>query len=861
VTPFEERCKSFEQLLHHLRDPLLLATRSGRIVASNVAGAEALGTSVAALDGASLADFSPDPRRLDALLADAPVDQAPAAFPLRARDGRRFFCDVSVLDPEILLLRLSGGPESEPRVRVFYETLSRLQGITAGVSDEQTLEEVTRTLLANGMAYLGGTTGGLFLVDESGVNLELKGQVGYRQQYADRFRLVPLAAVRPLTDAFNRGAAVFIETAEDLAMLYPEFAREYPEVAHRAIACAPLRLDGRPMGAIAMGFPMPWTFRDEDRIFLHALSLRCAQVLERLSGFEPTSRKLTERSASQLARLHAFTGALAQALTLAQVVEAVVDMGMVATSARAGGLWMLSDDGQSVSLVRNVGSIGPTAEKYSDIPLDRPTRMPILDAIRSGNPVWIESCQQMEERYPTVFRSFPRGAESSLACLPLFAQGRCIGGLVFAYDGVRRFLEDERALLQVLSWHSAQAIERSRLYAAEKKAREAAEAIALDNERLYRDAREAHQRKDEFLAMLGHELRNPLAPIVTALELMDLQASNAFARERTTIARQVRHVIRLVDDLLDVSRITSGKIQLSKERVEVAEVIAEAVEMASPLLEERFQNLTLSAPATGLPVMADRGRLAQAIANLLTNAAKYTEPGGKIEVTAEAEDSQVLVRVRDSGIGIAPETLPSIFDLFVQEKGSLDRAQGGLGIGLTVVRSLMHLHDGSVEAKSAGLGQGSEFVVRLPLAPDQASEPVRHASPQAKPGHGVRRRVLIVDDNLEAAGMLATLLEAHGHDTSVAGDGPSALAIAPAFKPEVALLDIGLPVMDGYELARRLRGMDGFAATRLVAITGYGQASDRRSSSEAGFDEHLVKPVNVDALIKILSRAGEQPSH
>ena len=184
---------------------------------------------------------------------------------------------------------------------------------------------------------------------------------------------------------------------------------------------------------------------------------------------------------------------------------------------------MLSDDGQTVSLVRNVGTTGPTAEKYSNVPLDLPARMPILDAIRSGTPVWIESCRQMEERYPVAFRAFSRDVEASLACLPLFAQGRCIGGLVFNYEGIRRFLEDERAFLQVLSWHSAQAIERSRLYAAEKRARAAAEAIAVDNARLYRDAREADQRKDEFLAMLGHELRNPLAPILTALELMDLQ--------------------------------------------------------------------------------------------------------------------------------------------------------------------------------------------------------------------------------------------------------------------------------------------------------------------------------------------------
>jgi CheY-like chemotaxis protein len=286
-------------------------------------------------------------------------------------------------------------------------------------------------------------------------------------------------------------------------------------------------------------------------------------------------------------------------------------------------------------------------------------------------------------------------------------------------------------------------------------------------------------------------------------------------------------------------------------------VIAEAVAMASPLLEQRFQHLTISATATGLPVMADRERLAQAIGNLLTNAAKYTEPRGEIDVTAEALGADVLVRVRDSGIGIAPEMLPNIFDLFVQEKGSLDRAQGGLGIGLTVVRSLVHLHDGSVEARSAGLGHGSEFVVRLPLGPDRAPMPAPSALPEVNPEPVSRRRVLIVDDNLEAAEMLATLLEAHGHDTSVAGDGPSALAIAPVFKPEVALLDIGLPVMDGYELARRLRSIAGFASTRLVAITGYGQATDRRSSREAGFDEHLVKPVNVDRLIKILSRAGE----
>jgi signal transduction histidine kinase/CheY-like chemotaxis protein len=732
-------------------------------------------------------------------------------------------------------------PDSEARVRVFYETLSRLQGITAGASDDRPLEEVVRTLLAQGMASLGATSGGVFLVDESGANLELKGAVGYQEKYLDLYRLIPLDRAMPLTDAFNKRTPLFLGGADDLVNFYPEFASMHAEIAQRALACVPIEHEGRPLGAVAMGFPLPWTFNHEDRILLQALALRCAQVLEgnRLSGAERTARRLAERSSSQLARLHGFTGALAQAITLAQVVETVVDVGIAATSARSGELWILSDDGATVSRVRSAGTSGHAADENADVPVESPVEEPILDAIRTGVPVWIESSRQMEERYPAGLHGFSGVGEASLAGLPLFAQGRCIGGLLFNYEGVHRFLEDERAFLQVLSWHAAQAIERSRLYAAERKAREAAEAN--------------QHRKDEFLAMLGHELRNPLAPILTAIELMNLRGGNAFAEERTIICRQVQHVVRLVDDLLDVSRITNGKIQLQKERIEVAEVIVEAVEMASPLLEERFQNLTLSAPARGVPVIADRGRLAQAIANLLTNAAKYTEPRGRISLSAAVEGAEVLVRVRDSGIGIAPDILPNIFDLFVQGKSALDRAQGGLGIGLTVVRSLVHLHGGTVLAHSAGLGHGSEFVIRLPLGPDQDPEPRSGAASPAKPEQ-VPRRVLIVDDNVEAARMLATLLEALGHSTSVVGDGPSALAGAAAFRPEVALLDIGLPVMDGYELARRLRRMDGFVATRLVAITGYGQPSDRRKSREAGFDDHLVKPVNVDTLIGILSR-------
>jgi signal transduction histidine kinase/ActR/RegA family two-component response regulator len=385
--------------------------------------------------------------------------------------------------------------------------------------------------------------------------------------------------------------------------------------------------------------------------------------------------------------------------------------------------------------------------------------------------------------------------------------------------------------------------------------------ISIDNARLYRQAQQAVRLKDEFLAMLGHELRNPLAPILTALEVMNLRGGEAFTNERMIIARQVQHMVRLVDDLLDVSRVTRGKVQLKKQSVEMSQVITKALEMASPLLEERLQKLALAIPSQGLPVIADAERLSQAIANLLTNAAKYTEPWGKISITAAAEGRDVVIRVNDTGIGIAPDVLPHVFDLFVQAPASLDRAQGGLGIGLTVVRSIVELHGGTVSAKSPGLGKGSEFAVRLPLAPEPTTSlpgpsepPLTAVSPSAR-----RSRVLVVDDNLDAAEMLSLALEMLGCETHLASDGPSALATAFATRPELALVDLGLPVMDGYELARRLRHSEATRGIRLVAITGYGQASDRAQSLKAGFDEHFVKPVALDLIREILERLEVHP--
>jgi signal transduction histidine kinase len=373
-------------------------------------------------------------------------------------------------------------------------------------------------------------------------------------------------------------------------------------------------------------------------------------------------------------------------------------------------------------------------------------------------------------------------------------------------------------------------------------------------DQLRRAAEGANRAKDEFLAMLGHELRNPLSPILTALQLMRLRGNDASERERTVIERQVNHLTRLVDDLLDVSRIARGKVELKEEVIEMAGIVTKAIEMASPLLEQRTHTLKVEVPRRGLAVKGDETRLAQVASNLLTNAAKYTAPGGTITVRANEERGDVVLRVRDTGMGIAPDVLPRIFDLFVQETQAIDRAQGGLGLGLTIVRNLVERHRGTVSAHSDGPGRGSEFVVRLPkatatIAGEAAPAAVAGPSAESAPG-GIR--ILVVDDNEDGAEMLARALENKGYQTRVAHDAPSALRLAGRFSPHVAFIDIGLPVMDGYELAERLRQVPGLEGLRLVALTGYGQESDRVKSRAAGFDHHLVKPVDfaaVEALV------------
>ena len=362
----------------------------------------------------------------------------------------------------------------------------------------------------------------------------------------------------------------------------------------------------------------------------------------------------------------------------------------------------------------------------------------------------------------------------------------------------------------------------------------------------------ASQNMNEFIAMLAHELRNPLAPIRTAVKVMANPAADARAREqmRETIDRQSANLTRIVDDLVDISRITRGVIDLERAPADLCAIVRHAIETTAPAVQARRHSISVAAPPMPVTVLVDRHRMNQVLTNLINNAARYTPEGGRIELTVEAREGSAWVRIQDNGNGIEPEMQERIFDMFVQGRSPLERVSGGLGVGLALARRLVELHGGTLTVKSEGKGQGSEFAVRLDL-PTEVPVVASEGRADARPA--VARRILVVDDNVDAARTLEALLKSLGHEVLVAHDGALAVEAATAFRPEVALLDIGMPGMSGYELARRLRGLWPGETLRIVAITGWGQEMDRQRSQEAGFDLHLVKPVELRDLESALA--------
>lgn len=388
--------------------------------------------------------------------------------------------------------------------------------------------------------------------------------------------------------------------------------------------------------------------------------------------------------------------------------------------------------------------------------------------------------------------------------------------------------------------------------------RDATEQGRIDREASRRAAElvDAGRRKDEFLAILAHELRNPLAPILNAMRIIGLRGGNdpAQAPIRAMVERQVRHMTRLIDDLLDMSRVARGTIVLRREPTPLADALDRAVEATRHLFEGRGQKLEVDQPDRPLVLDADPTRLDQILSNLLANAAKYTDPGGRVRLSAALDDGQAVIRVTDNGVGIAPDFLPRVFELFAQADPSLDRSRGGLGIGLTLVRDLVDLHGGAIAAASEGVGRGSEFTVRLPTVAEAEAPPPEGSPVELGPAPAARPlRVLVVDDNVEAAESLAAILGLWGHRADVAHDGASALDLASQRRPEVILLDISLPDTDGYQVARRFRADPRLAEAQILAMTGFAGADDRRRSEVEGLDGHLVKPVDLDHLERLLA--------
>jgi PAS domain S-box-containing protein len=492
-------------------------------------------------------------------------------------------------------------------------------------------------------------------------------------------------------------------------------------------------------------------------------------------------------------------------------------------------------------------------------------------AVAHADPAKVELARELQRRYPPdpaarvgVWNVLRTGRSELIAEIPDSLLVQAAGGEerlrvlrelgLKSYMGVPLTVRGQTmGVLTFIAAESGRRYDAADLRLAEDLGHRAA--MAIENARLYSELKETDRRKDEFLAMLAHELRNPLAPIRNALHVMQMPGADAEAvgRAREMTERQVKQMVRLVDDLLDVSRIMRGKIELRKEPVELAAVIATAVETAQPMIDAQGQELIVSVPAEPIRLEADPARLTQVVGNLLHNAAKFSERSGRIWLTAERQGGEAVVRVRDEGAGIRPELLPHVFDLFVQEERSLERSRGGLGIGLTVVRKLVALHGGTIAAHSEGPGKGSEFVVRMPLLADSGGQPADElVHPSTRMAHP--RRVLVVDDNVDAAESIGMLLRLWGHAVRLAHNGPQAIQAAAEQRPEIVVLDIGLPGMNGYEVARHLRQQPEFHNAMLIAVTGYGQDEDRRRTEEAGFDHHLTKPVDPVALENLLRK-------
>jgi PAS domain S-box-containing protein len=530
-----------------------------------------------------------------------------------------------------------------------------------------------------------------------------------------------------------------------------------------------------------------------------------------------------------ITRLHALSSRLLAADNLITALDDVLENAIVTSGADFGNIQLHNAQIGALEIVVHRGFRQDFLDYFRLVRVTEGSTC--AQAMQSGERIIIEDVA-LDPAYERHRQVAAAAGYRAVQSTPLKSRnGSILGMLSTHFRKPQRVSDRNQQLLDLYARHAADLIERIRVE---------------------QSLKEADRRKDEFLAMLAHELRNPLAPIRNALQILKTPAAGGSLVDMAhdVVDRQTQQLTRLVDDLLDVSRITRGKINLHRETIELSAVVKRAVEIARPLMDEQRHEFTVALPSEPIFLNGDMVRLAQALANVLNNAGKYTEKGGRVQLLAEHADSTAFIRVCDTGIGISAEVLPHIFDLFTQADRSLDRSQGGLGIGLTLVRTLVEMHGGSVEANSAGPGRGSEFIIRLPTLPTPPEDGRNSHEKPALEGKRASRRVLIVDDNRDSTETLATLIRIWDHKVETAHDGPSALAAVERFHPNVIFLDLGLPGLNGFEVAKCIRRQSD--PILLVALSGYSQDGDRFRAGEAGFDYYLVKPVVPEVLRDLL---------
>jgi PAS domain S-box-containing protein len=721
------------------------------------------------------------------------------------------------------------------------DKIRRLQAVTDAALAHLGIQDLPQELLRRIRGALDADTAAVLLLNEAGDHLVLVAAEGLQEDVPQDLRI-------PVGSGFAGAIAARLEPMMVSDVSQVEGLSQFFRSSVRSLLGIPMVLEDRVIGVVQVGTVKGRDWTDGDVELLRLVADRLALVFQHRQLYvrERQARSAAEAAEQRSTFLANASKLLASTLDYEATLKSVA---LLAIPALAD--WCVVDVLQEDQSIRRMAAthvdsameerLRAAGERY---PIRLDTPHPIAMVMRTGQAEVIPEITDsllaaiaQDAQHLELLRSLePR----SLMVVPLQARGRILGAISFCSRRQgRRYGPTELALAEDLALRAA---------------------LAVDNARLYREVQEADRRKDEFMTILAHELRNPLEPMVNALHVMeDAGASEEEdSRMRAIVARQTRHLARVVDALLDVARIRTGKITLQREGVDLRDVARHCLETLQASGKARLHDVSLSLTAEPVVIEGDPMRLEQALGNLLDNAVKFSPPGASIRLSVDRDAGQAVIRVQDRGAGIAPEMVGRIFEPYHQVQATPDRPHGGLGLGLTLVRALVERHGGSVTGRSAGPGQGSEFTVQLPLL--RVDEP---GTIQAAPAvTSVPRRILIVDDHEDSRASLRVLLEMAGHHVAEAKDGPGAVSTALAFWPEVAFIDIGMPDMDGYEVARQIRAVPKGREMVLVALTGYGEPEDRKRARRAGFDGHLLKPVEPDRLAYVLATAvaQEQPA-